>query len=236
MIPDGLTLAATTAADGNLALHTVTDEGEVREALANRERLLATLGLTLDDLVVGDQVHGATVRAVAAADRGRGARRAEEAFPETDGLAVTDPGVALMLLGADCPLLALYDPERPALAVVHAGWRGLLAGIPGEGLRALGATDPASVQVFLAPCAGPCCYEVGPEVAGRFHPDVLRPGAGDRTNLDLPAAVERALGRPVTRLADACTICDDRWFSHRRDGTRARQALVAALRPRPRNP
>ena len=118
-----LLIRHTTATDGSLALHTARTDDERAAAIANRRAVLTTMDLTLDDLVVGEQVHGTRVRRVTNADRGRGAREAGNAFPATDGLAATEPGIALMALQADCPLVCLLDPDAPAIAIVHAGWR-----------------------------------------------------------------------------------------------------------------
>jgi hypothetical protein len=119
----------------------------------------------------------------------------------------------------------------PGLAVLHVGWRGLLAGIVSAGAKALGEGPFAAA---IGPGIGPCCYEVGDEVAApfreRFGDDVL---AG--RNLDLAEATERTL-----RAADAetvervrlCTSCEEElFFSHRRDrGVTGRQGVLAALR------
>ena len=117
---------------------------------------------------------------------------------------------------------------RPAIAVLHIGWRGLLAGIVGAGVRALG---PGKLAAVVGPAIGACCYEVGEEVAGpareAFGADVAVGG-----RLDLWTCVERALRAAgcthVDRL-DACTACHgERFFSHRRDlGRTGRQGVIA---------
>jgi hypothetical protein len=155
-----------------------------------------------------------------------------------------------MVLTADCPTLCLYAPAAgvggPAIAVIHAGWRGIVAGVVEAGFVALGAADPGAIRCFLGPCAGPCCYEVGPEVASRFPVGALRVrpggegGGSPRVQLDLAAAIwdrlAAAVGLPLVleAVAPGCTICDrgEQWFSHRRSRTSARQGLIAALRPR----
>jgi copper oxidase (laccase) domain-containing protein len=132
-----------------------------------------------------------------------------------------------MVLGADCPLVCLFDPLQPAVALLHAGWRGLRAGVLRRGMEALGPGNASHVQAFLGACAGPCCYEVGEELAARFPEDTVRKCAN--VHLDLPAAVARELGIPVTRVGPECTICDDRVFSHRAEKTPNRHALAAML-------
>jgi hypothetical protein len=136
----------------------------------------------------------------------------------------------MLLLTADCMPIAIAraDDRRPALAILHAGWRGLLAGVAASGVRALGG---GALAAAIGPCIGPCCYEVGDEVAApyreAFGDDVVRDG-----RLDLGMAAERALRAAgvarVDRL-EMCTSCHaDRFFSHRRDrGRTGRQGVIA---------
>jgi copper oxidase (laccase) domain-containing protein len=112
--------------------------------------------------------------------------------------------------------------------MIHAGWRGLAGGVLEEGveaLRELGQGGP--IGALLGPCAGVCCYEVGPEV----HEALGRPGP--RGPADLRAIARgRLTDAGVSDVAElgACTICDERFFSHRREGTAAgRMAGVAWL-------
>jgi YfiH family protein len=144
-----------------------------------------------------------------------------------DGHAVAARGMAAMVLAADCAPVVLG--AQGAVAAVHAGWRGMAAGVLEEGVRALrdvGGSGEAFAVV--GPCAGACCYEVGEEVHAAF-------GAAYRHGraIDLRAiAHERLLAAGVAEVADvaACTICDERYFSHRREGEQAgRQAAVAWL-------
>jgi YfiH family protein len=151
-----------------------------------------------------------------------------EAVPiDADGHATALPGIGPMVLTADCLPIALASAA--AVAMVHAGWRGLAGGVLEEGLRALREVGgPARVLAVIGPGAGVCCYEVGPEVHAAFG-DAHRVGQ----NIDLRAiARERLLtaGVAEVRDVDVCTICDERFFSHRREGERAgRQGGVAWL-------
>jgi YfiH family protein len=161
---------------------------------------------------------------------------------EADGHATALDGVGAMILTADCLPVALGC--NGAVAMLHAGWRGLAAGVLEEGVRVI--RELAGEEELLAvvgPGAGACCYEVGPEVHAAFAHE--RPGTREhgsaqgrgpiplRGRCDLRAiAHERLLVAGVTRVKDveACTICDERFFSHRREGARAgRQAGIAWL-------
>jgi polyphenol oxidase len=145
-----------------------------------------------------------------------------------DGHAVAAPGIAAMVLIADCVPVVLA--ARGAVAALHAGWRGLVAGVLEEGMRAIrdvGGGGP--VHAVVGPCAGACCYEVGEEVHAAFG----RTQRGGGAHIDLRAiAHERLLGAGAAKVSDvqACTICDERYFSHRREAARAgRQAALAWL-------
>jgi polyphenol oxidase len=136
---------------------------------------------------------------------------------EADGQVTSAAGVAAIVLTADCLPVALAGPER--VGMVHAGWRGLAAGVIEEGVRATGA-----VAAAIGPGIGPCCYEVGDDVRAVF-------GTAERT-LDLKAIARARLeAAGVGEIHDCglCTACDaERFFSHRRDrGVTGRQAGLA---------
>lgn len=187
---------------------------------ANLDTLSTELALDRARLAIGVQVHGNEVQ-----------RRDEEPRPmeeqlACDGQATHVPGVGCLVLTADCLPVALLC--EGAVAMVHAGWRGLDAGVLGEGLRALrelGGRGP--VRALLGPGVGPCCYEVGDELRARF-------GTTERT-LDLKGiATERLRAEGVEQVDDCglCTICTPPglFFSHRRDGpATGRQGGVAWL-------
>ena len=175
---------------------------------ANRERVRARAGAAR--LAQGRQVHGTRVVV-----DGQGGE-------EADGQVTTRQGVAAIVLVADCLPVALAGPD--AAGVVHAGWRGLSGGVLEAGVAAVGDRGP--VAAAIGPGIGPCCYEVGDEVARASSPD-----ARERT-LDLKAiARARLKDAGVTEIHDCglCTACDaERFFSHRRDrGLTGRQAGLA---------
>jgi YfiH family protein len=209
----------------NLGILTEDDPERVVE---NRRRLCAAVGAAPETATMAWQVHGPDV---VRAD-GRGVVRPGTPFERCDGLWTDEPGRALMLLTADCLPIALARANgRPALAVLHAGWRGLLAGIVERGAAALGKGPLAAA---IGPGIGPCCYEVGDEVTAPFR-DRFGEGVVAGRNLDLAEAAERALRaagvESVERVA-LCTSCEEGlFFSHRRDrGRTGRQGVVAALR------
>ena len=153
-------------------------------------------------------------------------------FDRCDGLWTDEPGQAMMLLAADCLPIALgrANGSRPALGVLHAGWRGLLDGIVAEGAKTLGGGPLAAV---IGPAIGPCCYEVGDEVAEPFRA-AYGGEVVTENRLDLWTAAEQALraaGCEEVERTDLCTFCHpDLFFSHRRDhGRTGRQGVVGYI-------
>ena len=215
----GACVLFTARAHGNLS--SVGGDG-CEQAEHARERLIKDLGLLA--LARGYQVHGTSVRWVAGIPS---AAQPRAGVDDADGQATALGGVGTMVLAADCLPVALAT--EGAVAMLHAGWRGLAAGVLEEGVRALRERAPGQpLAALVGPGAGVCCYEVGAEVhaaLGRAH--------ARGTHADLRAlARQRLLAAGVERVQDvaACTICDERFFSHRREGARAgRQAGVAWL-------
>jgi YfiH family protein len=177
------------------------------------------------------QRHGATVIA---------ATRPQEPStspPEADAAVTTSAGLPLLVLAADCAPIALVAGD--AIAAVHAGWRGLVAGVVEATVAALrAASGRHRVAAVLGPCIHPAHYEFGPDdldaVAGRLGDTVrARSGRGNPA-LDLRSAVASALARAdVHDLTDVdvCTAASPRHFSHRRDGTTGRQAMFVTRLP-----
>ncbi|MBV9311428.1 MAG: laccase domain-containing protein [Solirubrobacterales bacterium] len=204
----------------NLGRLTGDDEEAVER---NRELVEQRVGARL---LYGRQVHGDHV---ALADSPTDRR---SPLLEADGHATERAGVAPMVLTADCLPVALGG--EGAVAMVHAGWRGLAAGVIEEGVRALRQLGKnGGIEAAIGPGAGPCCYQVGEEVHGAFasYGSVARRGE----NLDMKAIATLALERAgVEHVHDVglCTICSDPglFYSHRRDrGVTGRQAGIAWL-------
>lgn len=223
-LPGGGHVQFTTREHGNLS--SVGGDG-AEHGLESRERLRGQIGV--QRLLRGYQVHGTTVRRA-----GDAAQPDSESQPEieADGQATSVAGIGAMVLTADCLPVALGT--NGAVAMVHAGWRGLAAGVLEEGVRAvrkeLGGWG--EIVAIIGPAAGPCCYEVGEEVHAAFG-NAHRVKDPHSRNIDLKAiARDRLLAAGVSEVQDvaACTICDERFFSYRREGARAgRQGGVAWL-------
>jgi hypothetical protein len=179
-----------------------------------RARLGAALGVEAE-LVDLRQVHGTDAVVV---------EGVPPAPPEADAIATSEPGVALLVRVADCVPVLLAAADGRRVAAVHAGWRGLVAGVVPNALRTLAARE---VVGAIGPCLSPERFEVGPEVAEAFVAAglgaVVSPGRSDRAHVDLREAARLQLERFGVRnvdVSDRCTWRDeDEFFSYRRDVT-----------------
>ena len=173
------------------------------------------------------QVHGVTILSVdSPAD--------VEDAPEADGLITCNPDVVLGISVADCVPLWLYDPCNSAVALLHAGREGTVAGIARLGVSAMVAqfcSRPEHLLAVIGPSAGPCCYEVSPEMAA----DLEKQGVAMRgRNVDLwgentRQLLESGVVTAHVHAAAECTICGPGYHSFRREGGRARNLAVARL-------
>jgi YfiH family protein len=212
--------------------------------MGNRESVATAARMDLANWVCVEQVHGAGIRRATSADRGRGARDATGRLAATDALITTEANTALVVLGADCGLVLLRAPGRRALAVVHAGWRGLAQGVVARAVTALceaAGLGPQQLQACVAPAIGPCCYQVGPEVLQALDRAPGELGSAFTTRegslwLDIQHAcmlqlITGGLQQGQVTGSDVCTSCRrDLFYSARGDGEpTGRFALIAML-------
>ena len=205
---------------GARAIFTTRSWGDARETW---REIGARLGVTI---VAGKQAHGTEVMSILSTTG--------HFFPsdrEADAVITPTSGIAPMVLTADCLPIVIASPR--AVAVVHAGWRGLAAGIIGGAVTALRELSAGVMHAAIGPGAGACCYGVGEELHRRFKARSQDFHRG--RNLDLKAIARvQLMESGVASIHDAglCTICGDaaRLFSHRREGSLAgRHAAVAWL-------
>jgi polyphenol oxidase len=197
----------------NLSLTVGDGDGAVQE---NRRRVAAALGYEPSALALPVQVHGAEIIRV---------RRGQAGLLGTaDGLVTQSRRPVLGLLTADCAPVVLLGRR---MAVAHAGWRGLTAGVVTEAAAAVGPVRAA----WVGPSIRRCCYEVGPKVIDAFTAVGLPVADADHVDIaDAAAAAVRACGATSVAVSETCTGCDEGWFSHRRDGVTGRNGAFAALR------
>ena len=200
--------------------------------LENRRRLCGAIGVPQKRLVVPGQVHGTTLRWVGEAEAGRGAFDSPSVVREHDGLLTAAAGLGLAVSYADCvPIVIVAEGEDgPLYATVHAGWRGMIAGIGGLAAAELGRRGRL-VAAAVGPSIGPCCFAVDEELRRRF--EARYPGSAGAGTVDLWHCARLDLeqaGVPgeAVDVAGLCTASDARFFSHRRDqGATGRHLAVA---------
>lgn len=225
----------------NLGLHV----DDVREAVVENRRLVCrALGSDFSRLVACDQVHGTRVAIVDERHAGRGADDYSTSLPETDGLITASRNIMLSLYFADCVPVLLLDPVTPAIGLAHAGWKGTAGRIAVNVLEAMAGefgTAPSDCLAAVAPAIGPCCYEVGSDVANAVAGTA--DGAVrcisrrmDRFMLDLPGVnacqlAEAGVSLPNIVVSRACTQCTTAdFFSYRREGPTGRMGAFLMLR------
>jgi hypothetical protein len=147
---------------------------------------------------------------------------AVDRFAEGDALVTNAPGLCVGVRTADCVPILIADERTHAVSAVHAGWRGTAENIVSHAVYEMitrYGSRREDLHAAIGPSIGPCCYEVGPEVASRF--DSRR----QDSCIDLPAINERQLeeiGVPDIWIARECTFCDPRrYFSFRREKEQA---------------
>ena len=175
---------------------------------------------SLDDALFLDQVHGRDIVEVQAGSRPS----------KADGLTtVSREKVAVQT--ADCVPVLLADAQAGRVMALHAGWRGMVAGILGKGVALFRG---AAVRAVCGPCIGPSAFEVGPEVVAAFaepslglHAEqqalILTKGVGDRWHIDLGLASLLLLGNAGVSpdrvsILRSCTFNNPEWPSYRREG------------------
>ncbi len=203
----------------NLSVSVPDDKNRV---YANRRRAYGLYGRDTDSVVHAHLVHGATVARVSQTDYGTW-------IPHTDGIITNEPGCALTMNYADCTPIFLYDPQRRAIGLGHAGWLGTVRDLPGALVRGMieaFGSDPAQLIAGVGPCIGPCCYEVGEPVISQVLDSfedggslLLAQDNGEGPHFDLPEANRRNMARAGVEsieLSGLCTACrTDLFFSHR---------------------
>lgn len=154
----------------NLGIH----RGDApRNVIENWKRFGAAVGFDWKKTVFTHQIHTDVVRAVDAADCGRGLILPA---PECDALITNTPGVTLVAFSADCTLILLQDMQTGAVGAVHSGWRGTALGIVKttvESMHKSFGTNPGDIRAVIGPCIGQCCFETHRDV-----PEAMLEGYG----------------------------------------------------------
>jgi YfiH family protein len=215
----------------NLAYWVGDDAANVDE---NWGRLREVIGEVL--IARCHQVHGQQVRVVTRANI--------LMKPEGDGMVTVEAGILLAVASADCVPILMTDARGKIVGALHAGWRGVLAGIAEEGVRAMESLGARAgeIRAALGPSIGQCCFEVDEELAQRFAREVagsephVRPGRPGKSHLDLRAIItdqltRAGLARESITNVGPCTKCaNDRFFSRRADASSGLQLSFIGIR------
>jgi YfiH family protein len=202
----------------------------------NHRRFAAACGHAPNALYEVSQVHGAGARVVSASELPAQVRR-----EQGDALVAPRGGIAIGVRVADCVALLIADVSGGAVAAIHAGWRGTVAGVveAGVGVLLAAGAEPGALRAALFPHIRRCCFEVGDDVAAQLlacspDPDVVDRSQG-RPHVDLTAIVRAKLARlgvsgGAIDDVSGCTRCEPaRFFSFRRDGQRSGRHLAAIV-------
>ncbi len=220
---------------------------EPEKIVDNRVKYFEKKGLSPRVGVAAEQVHGNNIYRVMRHDAGRGILERENRIPATDGLITDAPGIVLTTLHADCAPIYYADPKSKAIGLAHAGWRGILAGLPGKMLIEMEkefGSKREDILVAVGPLIGTEQYAVDPERAEAFRKRFqtsLRPQTppdppvnGGVFTLDLFAALVNSLlesGLDPNKLPPRppCTATNPDFASYRRDGPPAKSMLAWLL-------
>lgn len=207
-------------------------------AIKNREHLAATLGISSRRMVSCRQVHGSEVVVVGPEEAGRGIYPELGPTPDADAMITNTPDLYLLALSADCPPVLLYDPRRQAVGLAHSGWKGTVARIAANVVRAMEreyGSRPSDLIAVVGPGIGPCCYRVGESVveaaiASFSEQAWLPPDSGDQPVLSMQgddayfnireairvALVDAGVTSANVSVTRACTAHNtDLFYSHR---------------------
>jgi YfiH family protein len=195
------------------AAFTGAEDGDQRNDLTARSAVSSWLGIPRDWATVR-QVHGIML---ARADR-------PGEIGDADALWTDLPHLPLAVFTADC--FGVVLTAESAVGVAHAGWRGAADGVVSALRSEMTARGHPPISAAIGPGIGPCCFEVGPDVAERF-PEHLSETRWGATSVDLAAAIQKDLGGLDLWVFGACTMHEESLYSHRRTRTAQRIATIA---------
>lgn len=203
--------------------------GDAPESVsANLEVAARLVGRSAERLVTMGAAHGSAVARVDSPGHVDG----------VDALVTSEPGLALLALGADCAVVALSGAG--SVGVVHCGWRGLAADVLAAAVTAVGVPTDGPVQAVVGPAVCGSCYPVPDarvaELRAAVSPVVARAAVGRARNGQPSIDVRAGVVARLTELGVAatavggCTVEDARLFSHRRDGVTGRHGMIVSMR------
>ncbi|MBV9689139.1 MAG: peptidoglycan editing factor PgeF [Ktedonobacteraceae bacterium] len=218
--------------------------GDTEQAvLTNRSRLYHIVDVEPQSVAQAHLVHGNYIEIVTSQSPTGTYRR----FAETDGLVTNVIHKPLLILVADCAAVAFFDPKQHVIALLHAGWKGIVSNIVAKMVSTMHETfgcRPSDMLAAISPSLGPCCYEVREDLVAAFHEafpahaqDLFRLQPDTSIHLDMWAALRYQLRESGIRPeyieeSGLCTACHlDEFYSHRAErGKTGRFAGLIVLR------
>ena len=213
-------------ADGAMNIRVPADE----QCLSNRKGYLARQGIKEGCVVSAGLVHGASVAAVGKKDRG-------SIIGSADGLVTDARGIFLAVTVGDCMPIYAYDEAKDAIGLAHAGWRGIVQGMPTALVHALIRTfgsRPDDISVHIGPHLQKCHFEIKEDVLPQFHEESISRQDGmiraDLQSMAIKQLVSIGIRREKIESSDECTYCDSqRYFSYRRDRPEKVESMLAHI-------
>ncbi len=199
---------------------------------ANLDLVSGTLGLRR--LVFAKQVHGDRIRVIRS-DKDLNSCSKAGLFRGFDALVTSIPGVGLLVTLADCQGVLIFDPAKKVVAAVHNGWRGSVVNILGQtiaGLKKDFNVNPGDLLVGISPSLGPCCAEFvnyATELPREFWKYQTRDHYFDFWAISIDQLTAAGVKSENIELAGICTVCDDTFYSYRREKNANRFGLIAGL-------
>lgn len=217
----GLTCAFSVRVNGNMSL----SYGDTKDSLLNRNNFLSALGIDYQSIICAKQVHSSNLKYVRQADKGKGALSYESSLPDTDGFITDKKNLPLSIFTADCLSIFLYDPQTPAIGLIHAGWRSSKENISSKAVKLMQQefnTRPERLYAAFGPSIRSCCYEVSSDFNNFFtHGLSKRNGSYYFDLVKINKEELLALGVKRENIFDPkiCTSCrNEEFFSFRKEG------------------
>ncbi len=197
------------------------------------------LGLQLENTVLAKQTHTNHIRIITREDAGKGLFR-ESDITDTDGLMTKERGIPLVVFSADCVPILLYDPKTPAIAAIHAGWRGTEKAIAKNAVAMMQehfGSDPQDILVAIGPSIGPCCFTFGEDATEHFPQNFCKPLSQGKFLVDIWSVNREQLQNQGVLpehidISGLCTVChQDKFYSYRTHKEHTgRQGAIIMLR------
>jgi polyphenol oxidase len=228
---DSVIAAFSQRQNGNMSL----SYGDTRDSLENREKFLSGLGIDYRNLITAKQVHGKKIEYVTQANSGSGALDYDSSIMGTDGFITDQPGVPIAILTADCLSVFICDPKRPAIAILHAGWRSTEKNISQEAVSLMQnkfGSQAKDLFVGFGPSIRSCCFEVEDDFKSNFAFGLSKKDG--RVFMDIALINQRQLvdcGVDEGNIFDPalCTFSDDDFFSFRKQAQAAGRLISVMM-------